>query len=317
MRAEPSISIVIPTFGREQVLLDTIRHHLQQVVSCTVFDELIVIDQTPEHAAATQARLSDWHARRAIRWIRCPEPHLTRSMNRGLLEARSDVVLFTDDDVVPAPGWLQAHVDAHRTHPECWAVVGQVLQPGQQAKDVDYRPHGGPLTRYLDFPFHSTAGQYVENTMAGNLSVNRERTLALGGFDENFPPPVAARFESEFAKRLVRHGGKIWFEPRASLRHLAAASGGVRSCGNHLTSMSPHPGIGDCYFALRVGRGAEKWWYLARKPFREVRTRFHLRHPWWIPIKLIGELRAQASAFALSRHPPGLLRSAVRERREA
>ena len=47
--------------------------------------------------------------------------------------------------------------------------------------------------------------------------------------------------------------------------------------------------------------------YLARKPFREVRTKFHLLHPWWIPVKLIGEIRALISAWSLSRRPSALL----------
>jgi hypothetical protein len=48
-------------------------------------------------------------------------------------------------------------------------------------------------------------------------------------------------------------------------------------------------------------------WYLLRRPLREVRTRFHLRHPWWIPVKLLGELRALVQALSLSRRPPLLL----------
>jgi GT2 family glycosyltransferase len=298
---------VIPTYGREQILLETIAHHLKQATALPQFDELIVIDQTATHEAATDQQLQAWHGQGKIRWVRCPEPHLTRIMNRGLLEAHSDMVLYTDDDVVPGPGWLQAHATSHQEHPEAWAIVGQILQPGEEPEEIEYRPKGGHLMRYMDFPFRSTRGQYIENAMAGNLSLKRIQALQIGGFDENFPPPVASRFESEFAKRLGRSGGKVWFEPKASLRHLAATTGGTRSRGSHLTSMSPVHGVGDCYFALRTGQGMEKWWYLARKPFREVRTKFHLRHPWWIPVKLIGEFRAQARALRLARKPAALI----------
>ncbi len=303
----PSISIVIATYGREQVLLDTISHHLEQAAELPQFGELILIDQTPEHQTATQAQLETWVREGQIRWIRSDVPHLTRSMNRGLLEAKSDVVLYTDDDVVPAPGLLQAHLHSHQEHAEAWAIVGQILQPGEAPEDIPYQPHGGYLRRFLDFPFRCTEGQYIENAIACNLSLKREKALQVGGFDENFPPPVASRFESEFAKRLMRDGGKVWFEPKASLRHLAEPTGGTRSNGTHLTSMSPHHGVGDCYFALRTGRGLEKWWYLVRKPFREVRTKFHLRHPWWIPVKLFGEMRAQINAISLARRPPALV----------
>jgi GT2 family glycosyltransferase len=306
---ELTLSIVIPTYLREQILLDTIGYHLEQASSLSKFDELIVIDQSPGHEPDVASQLQQWNNEGNIRWIRCAQPHLTRSMNRGLLEASSNIVLYTDDDVIPAEGWLAGHLAAHLEHPEAWAIVGQIRQPGEKAEDIAYQPKGGNLRRYMDFPFRCIRGQFIENAMAGNLSVKRDKALEAGGFDENFPPPVASRFESEFAKRLIRNGGKIWFEPKASLRHLAAATGGTRSKGQHLTSMSPHHGIGDCYFAHRAGHGAEKWWYLFRKPFREVRTRFHLRHPWWIPVKFIGELRAQYQALILSRHPPQLITS--------
>ncbi len=36
----------------------------------------------------------------------------------------------------------------------------------------------------------------------------------------------------------------------------------------------------------------EAWKYSVSRVFREVRTRFHLTHPWWIPVKLVGEARA-------------------------
>jgi len=156
------------------------------------------------------------------------------------------------------------------------------------------------LRRDLDFRFNGTEPAWVENVMAGNLSVKRDKALVLGGFDEKFIPPVSYRFETEFAKRIISAGGRIRFEPTASVRHLRAPQGGTRSCGNHLTSVSPLHGVGDYYYAMQCGRGWERVWYMAKRPFREVSTKFHLRHPWWIPLKFIGELCAVWMAFRLN-----------------
>ncbi|MEB3172415.1 MAG: glycosyltransferase [Cyanobacteriota bacterium] len=301
------LSIVIPTFGREQVLVDTIAalEPQRQALGCA--SELLVVDQTPMHEPATTQALSQWQQQGRLRWLRLSRPHLTRAMNTGLVQARGETVLFLDDDIEPRPGLLAGHLEAHRRYPQAWAVVGQVLQPGQRPQPMQHRGGRTPLWRDLDFPFNSTAGAWIENAMAGNLSLCRSRALAIGGFDERFPPPVAARFETEFAKRLIAAGGRIRFAPQASLRHLAAASGGTRSRGGHLTSASGHHGVGDCYYALRCGRRLEPLWYLLWRPLREVRTRFHLRHPWWIPVKLVGEARALAQALSLWRLPPLLL----------
>ena len=307
MPANPALSLVIITYGREQVLIDTLGHLLAQIRVLKEGVDLLVVDQTPRHEEAVESQLAAWSAQGAIRWLRLPEPHLTHAMNVGLIEARAPLVLYTDDDIIPREGLLAAHLRAYEEFPEADAVVGQVLQPGEQPEDLAYTPSGDKLRRYLDFPFRSLRGTWVENAMAGNLSVRREKALAIGGFDENFPPPVASRFETEFAKRLIDAGGRIRFEPRASIHHLQAASGGTRSKGSHLTSASPRYGVGDCYYAFRHGQGWGLFTYLLRKPFREVRTRFHLRHPWYIPIKFIGELRALAAAWRLAKRPGKLI----------
>ena len=300
-------SVVIATYRREQVLIDTIEALLPLLVQLDGPSELLVIDQSEQHELATTWALQQWHDQGLIRWQRLSQPHLVQAMNRGLLAARGELVLFVDDDIVPLPGLVQGHIECHGRYPEAWAVVGQILQPGQAPADLPQRPHPSPFWRDLDFPFNRTRGAWVENAMAGNLSVKRERLLAIGGFNASFPPPVASRFESELAKRLVAAGGRIRFEPGAALHHLAAGSGGTRSAGGHLASASPHHGVGDAYFALRCARGWDRVWYLLRKPFREVRTRFHLRHPWLIPVKFFGELRALVLAWRISRRPPQLL----------
>lgn len=294
-------SIVIGTYGRDRVLVDTVSALL---ALCEPAGEVVLVDQTDRHDDASRAQLAAWHEAGAIRWIRQPLPSTVAALNRGLREARGERVLFLDDDILPSGSLVAEHESAFARHPEAWAVVGRVLQPESRAGRSAPRRRKASFTADLDFPFDGEQAGWVTNVMAGNLCVRRDRALEAGGFDENFGPPVAYRFETEFAKRLIRAGGRIWFEPAASVQHLRAASGGTRSQGSHLTSASPVHGVGDYYFALRCGRGWERLLYMARRPFREVRTRFHLRHPWYIPVKLIGEMRAMAMALGLHRRGP-------------
>lgn len=301
------ITVVIPTYRRGQVLLDTLRH----LAALRPVAEILVVDQTESPAPEIEQALRGLEGAGAIRRFRRQPPGVVGALNFGLKAARGPVVLFLDDDIVPSEDLIGAHCRAYEQYPEAWAVVGRVLQP----EDSGMAPAGGSaprsgrggLWRDLDFKFNGTGGDWVENVMAGNLSVRRDRALALGGFDERFVPPVSFRFETEFARRMVAAGGRIRFEPDASIRHLRAAHGGIRSIGGHMASLSPLHGVGDYYYALRCGRGWGRAWYMARRPFREVRTRFHLAHPWWIPVKFIGELRAMLLAARLFRAGPRFL----------
>ncbi len=297
------ICIAIPTYGRDEVLVETIRLCLNQTVTA---GELIVLDQTPVHSPEVEQTLAAWHQSGQIRWERLTIASVPAAMNRALEIATKPVVLFLDDDVIAAQGIVAAHAAAYETD-DVWIVVGQIIQPWQQPTDVTPRPSpAGTLRADLDFPFHSTRACSLQNVMACQMSVRRDRALMVGGFDENFVG-AAYRFETEFSRRMLRAGGRVLFEPSASVRHLRATRGGTRIQGNHLASASPRHGVGDYYFAMRHGVSSEVAWYCLRRMIREVCTKFHLRHPWFIPVKLLGELRAFLWACRLVQQGPALL----------
>lgn len=297
------VSIVIPTYHRGEVLLRTLEALAPQIKAG---DEIVVVDQTPGHPEHVEASLSDLAEKGTIRWLRRDQPSITGSMNLGLVEANCDLVLFLDDDIIPSEGLVRRHA-ANYADESTWAVVGQILQPGQTPERSELPPYPGPgLLSDLDFPFNSVHRRQVYNCMAGNLSVRRDRAIAVGGMDEQFKG-VAYRFETEFARRLTDAGGRVMFDPLAGLHHLQAPSGGTRTYGNHLTSASPAHGVGEYYMAIRSTTGRERRRYIRNRLRRSVATRFHLRHPWWIPVKLSGELRGLLWAYRLSRQGPKYL----------
>ena len=52
----PDLSVAIPTYGREQVLLDTVRSFVERQTQRP--GEILVVDQTLRHARATESALA-------------------------------------------------------------------------------------------------------------------------------------------------------------------------------------------------------------------------------------------------------------------
>ncbi len=294
------LTAAIPTYCRGPHLVETIRTLLLQTPPP---DEILIVDQTEVHAPEIETQLDRWQRAGHIVWMRLKVPAIVPAMNRALNSAKHEQVLFLDDDIIPAAGLIAAHVEALADE-RLWASVGQVLQPGEEPLEQAVDWTRGGFRSGLDFSFRSARPAEIDNVMAGNLCVRRDRALQIGGFDEAFAGS-AFRFETEFARRLVAAGGTIRYEPKASIRHLRAPSGGTRKQGDHLCSASPLHGMGDYYFAMKQGLSWGSLWHVVRRPFREVATRHHLRHLHCIPIKLWGELRAMVMAWrALRRTTP-------------
>jgi GT2 family glycosyltransferase len=282
------ITVAIPTYNRGAIAAETVRRLLDGGAS-----PIIVVDQTPE----SHPDLVAWNEEGRIRLIRLATPSIPRAMNEALRAATTDVVLFVDDDVEPTPQLVAAHEAAH-DDPDVWAVQGQVLQPGEVPE------HFPPPRDALDFHFNHDRPLDIGNTIACNLSVKRARAIEVGGFDENYIG-AGHRIETDFAFRIVAAGGRIRFDPRASLRHLKLSTGGLRSYGDHRTSASPAHSVGDYYFAIH--HRPPLWRYALQRIRKNVVTRFHATHPWTIPAKLAGEIRGVVTARRLAREGRKLL----------
>jgi len=287
------LTVAIPSFGRDAVLVDSL-------TALLALDpppwELLLVDQTPRHDPATEAQLSAWQQEGSLRWLRLPQPSITGAMNRALLEARGERVLFLDDDILPDPDLLAAHVRAGGAHPDAM-VAGRILQPWHRGVPD---PEGAP------FLFNSLVPRNLNEFMGGNVSLPRKKALALGGFDTNFVR-VAYRFEAEFAHRWRQAGLTILYAPDALIHHLKADRGGTRSYGEHLTTLRPDHAVGRYYFRLRTQPLGRALADSCSDLLRSVRTLHHLRHPWWIPLTLLAEVRGLCWALRLHHRGPRLV----------
>jgi GT2 family glycosyltransferase len=290
-----SLSLVIPTYRREAVLVETLRRFLALAPPP---DEIVVVDQTPAHEPATAEALAALEREGRIRLIRLPEPSIPKAMNTGLLEARHDIVLFADDDVVPDARLVGAHLAA-QVEEGVGIVAGRVIQPWD--KGVPPEKRNPAISGFSHGP-----KRQVREFMGGNFSIRRCFALGIGGFDENFVR-AAYRFEKEFAERVLGAGGGIVFEPPASLEHLQAREGGTRAFGDFRRTFRPGHAVGEYYFLLRSRFEAHRVLRILGHPWRAVRTRYHLRRPWWIPATLLAEASALVWAVALALHGPRLI----------
>lgn len=218
-----SVSLLIPTFRREELLVNTLRCALAQDRNDY---EIIVVDQTPRHEPATRDFLRA-HAEK-IHLVELERPSVTAARNAGLRAARGAIVVFIDDDTSFEPDFLTRHIEAYETG--VGAVQGRVTE----AHSVE---HAEPvrLNRWIRFRGGDNCPHDgMTNNLTGcNFSLSRKAVDDIGFFDERYSG-VAVREETDYALRLVAAGYTIKFCTAAAVFHHRSDSGGHGAGGNVL-----------------------------------------------------------------------------------
>src|SRR6516164_6806606 len=128
----PQASVIICTYRRDKVLMETIDQVLAQANGLA---EIVVVDQKAQHDTATREYLRTKFEEGLIRYFNLEEAGLTHARNFGAVHARGAVLLFCDDDVMLCPNWIREHLAMYEDQ-EVSAVAGQVLNPGRFARDA-------------------------------------------------------------------------------------------------------------------------------------------------------------------------------------
>lgn len=198
-----SVSIIIPTFNGASRIGNCLHALLQQAGHRDV-EILVVDDGSTDNTAGVITKYP------GVRLICQANAGPASARNRGAAEARGSIILFTDDDCVPAPNWLDAMLQPF----EDTEVVG--------AKGV-YRTHQRRLAaRFVQVEYedryHLMAGlPSIDFIDTYSAAFRRDRFLEMTGYDTSFP--VACAEDIELSYRMSARGWKMKFVPDAIVYH--------------------------------------------------------------------------------------------------
>lgn len=219
-----TITLAVPTIGR----FDEVRDTIEAILSGSLLpDEILVSDQNVPSRPDLDEYLRDRSP--LIRHLRTEPKGVVFNMNTLLREAKGDILLYIDDDVVPSPDLVRAHATNYESG-DTVAVAGRVEQPTGDLPPESVGVVGSfsPWSGRMVFRFNGLRRQECVFAQGANMSFDRKALLSIGGFDEGFIGN-GYFFETEGTLRLARaYPHRMVFDPAATLKHLAAPRGGAR-----------------------------------------------------------------------------------------
>src|SRR5579875_909087 len=186
----PRVSVVIPTFRRAASLgrcLEQLGHERPGFGW-----EVVVVDNDPDGAAADDVlsvveRWCGWRPDVPIRRVVESASGAAHARNRGIAEARGEVIAMLDDDVVPTDGWLPLVVAPVLDGPAAAAGGRVVLDPRvRRPRWFDDDAVGGYLTAHDLGDTAHDLDYFGELLVTANAAFRRDVLQAVGGFDPAF-----------------------------------------------------------------------------------------------------------------------------------
>jgi GT2 family glycosyltransferase len=199
-------SIIIATHARPASLNRLLEGLAPQIGT----RELIIADNGTEHPSQINEEIV------AHRHLHDPRPGKCRIQNRAIVEASGEILVFLDDDLVVAPGYVDAVEAFFDSYREYAAMKGRIVPAEDPERKV------GPMCVYLDLPVvdHGDKVCEVRGVIGANMAFRAKALRQVGPFDERLGPGACGHEEeTEMSARLRRAGFRIGYAPNAIVYH--------------------------------------------------------------------------------------------------
>lgn len=204
LKAQPKVSVVIPTLNRYEYLKDVMLD--LELQDYTNF-EVIVVDQSEPFQ---QAFYADFKL--DINLIHQEEKALWLARNTAIKQSKGDLLLLFDDDSRIDKDWISNHV-------KCLDYFNAEVSSGVSISVVG-----------AEVPENYAFFRRSDQIDTGNVLIKKEVFKAVGLFDRQFEKQRMG--DGEFGLRSHLHGVLNISNPLAKRLHLKVGTGGLRQMGS-------------------------------------------------------------------------------------
>ena len=219
MNTAPELSVVVPSHNRAAALAELMDAIERQTLAPHRYELIVVLDGCTDDSAARLGAWAEDHPGFALRVVEQHNQGQAAARTLGARRAAAPLLLFLDDDIVPGPGCLAAHLGRHAGlgADAPLVVLGDARVPTRADESYydlltrmwwdqmhDERTQRFPRVSFRDFCSH-------------HVSLPRWLFERVGGFDPAFVGYGGEDYE--LGHRLLRRGAAFVLEPEARAAH--------------------------------------------------------------------------------------------------
>ncbi len=188
--------------------------------------EILIVDNNSRDDTSEVARQFVRQHPAHFRYLFEAQPGKSHALNSGIREARGDVIAFMDDDVTVEPDWLRNLVAPFAQRE--WAGAGGRILPSWECSPPRWLPREGryALAPFALFDLGQDPHELDEPPFGTNMAFRKEMFFKYGGFRTDIGPQPGSQIrneDTEFGKRIMNAGERLWYVPTAVVHHPVTA----------------------------------------------------------------------------------------------
>jgi len=218
------VSLIIPTYNRQKISLQTLQYLKQQSISGF---EVILVDQTASNDNDLQNFKNDVFK---YKYLKITETGLPNARNVGVENAKGNILVFIDDDSIPDSDLIQSYMNIFNDfEKDKCCIGGRVFEKNTTIFREKNSIIGGWITWYGKTlkNFDTDKSGECEWAPGGNFCLTKDLFIEAGGFDPNFIG-TAVMEDGDFGYAVRKIGGKVYYYPEPIIEHLRIPTGGLR-----------------------------------------------------------------------------------------
>ncbi|MCW1300571.1 MAG: glycosyltransferase family 2 protein [Candidatus Parvarchaeota archaeon] len=252
------LSVIIPTRNRAKYLAGALASITGQTYPQELFEVIVVdngsTDNTKEVCQSFNDRIKN------LRYFYEPTPGLHVGRHLGMREAKSEILVYADDDIEAFPTWLEAIAESFQ-NPEVVLVGGKNL-PKWEAEPPDWilkmwekDKNGNRILGYLSILDLGDEKKFISpfHVFGCNFSIRKNILLEAGGFHPDAMPKELIIYrgdgETHVSEYIHKKKYKVFYHPDASVHHLIP---GERLTFYYYCQRAYYQAISDAFREIRL-----------------------------------------------------------------
>ncbi len=256
-----NISVIIPTYNRAVQLNAALDSISKQLYSSDLFEVIVIdngsTDNTKEICDSYGIKFKNFQ------YFYESKPGLHVGRHTGLKNAKSDILVFADDDIEALPSWLDGILESFQRSQEVVLVGGKNI-PKYEAIPPNWimekwnNKNGEKVIAYLSILDLGEVEKEIDPYLVFgcNFAIRKNILVEAGGFHPDGYPQKLIKFrgdgESYISQFIKERGLKTIYNPKASVYHLVPKK---RATREYFDLRAFNQGISQSFAQIRRSKG--------------------------------------------------------------